>query len=105
MLRVIIREGREKHSKDSCIVGEMSGEGEGIYSAGANISGIWCGDSGTIGDKDKIGGTERDKDDDESCGEISVDVLTAGEIRVDKFEVGGRDKNLLVNFVWEKVEG
>jgi hypothetical protein len=40
MLRVIIREGREKHFKDGCVVKEMSGEGEGIYSAGANISGI-----------------------------------------------------------------
>jgi hypothetical protein len=40
MLRVIIREGREKHSKDGSVVEEMSREGEGIYSAGANISGI-----------------------------------------------------------------
>jgi hypothetical protein len=39
-LQVIIREGREEHSKDGCVVEEMSGEGEGIDSAGANISGI-----------------------------------------------------------------
>jgi len=83
----------------------MSREGEGIDSAGANILGIWCGDSGTIDDKDKIGGNGRDKEDDGSCGEISADVLTTGEIGVDKFEVGGRDKNLLVNSVWEIVEG
>jgi len=44
-------------------------------------------------------GTGRDKEDEGSCGKRYADVLIAREIGVDKFEVGGRDKNLLVNSV------